>query len=279
MHKLAVSNELKMQSIFSAYTSRVPTEIFSSFCESVIQGAAAVLTECPPDRNTVARKVQDEITGSARVNHCKESEYLNHCKEIATGDLELRNALVEETVRRVCFFGEHRQEAFETDFDPEISFEVEDGRKSVLIRNNNWTSNKPLVSYLVTLSNGYSCVRYTVTPLHRLQRIQIFVDTLDPVYLQGTVTVEVRVVFESFRRFFFKTKTLEVTNAHAYDRFPTWCPMEPIECPICHEKTFSEEEGFLTTPCNHTFCVPCMVTWLAQNTTCPYCRNDLISTS
>ena len=44
-------------------------------------------------------------------------------------------------------------------------------------------------------------------------------------------------------------------------------------CSICHES--SNHNLSRQLQCNHTFHTQCIDQWLANNTTCPYCRYDL----
>ena len=43
-------------------------------------------------------------------------------------------------------------------------------------------------------------------------------------------------------------------------------------CPVCLEAPVSE-----TTKCQHKFCSPCLNAWLAEKSSCPLCRSELIS--
>jgi hypothetical protein len=52
------------------------------------------------------------------------------------------------------------------------------------------------------------------------------------------------------------------------------------KCPVCQDDLVGELSAGGTTivrtrRCNHTFCDPCMRTWLSRNTACPVCMCDL----
>lgn len=44
-------------------------------------------------------------------------------------------------------------------------------------------------------------------------------------------------------------------------------------CPIC-----SESLSNIQTQCNHSFCEPCITTWIHQKKSCPCCRENLSNT-
>lgn len=51
-----------------------------------------------------------------------------------------------------------------------------------------------------------------------------------------------------------------------------------VTCTICfgsHETSLSPQQ-YITTPCRHTFCAPCIYRYLHTNRTCPMCRGTLI---
>lgn len=52
-------------------------------------------------------------------------------------------------------------------------------------------------------------------------------------------------------------------------------PAAECECPICQELTSTPK----TTTCQHTFCASCLDKWLAENNTCPMCRNQILDTN
>lgn len=43
-------------------------------------------------------------------------------------------------------------------------------------------------------------------------------------------------------------------------------------CPVCLEAPVSE-----TTKCQHKFCSPCLNAWLAEKSSCPLCRSELVN--
>ena len=45
-------------------------------------------------------------------------------------------------------------------------------------------------------------------------------------------------------------------------------------CSICYEVKCE-----LKTKCEHTFCEKCLETWLNNNTSCPFCRENLSNSS
>lgn len=47
-----------------------------------------------------------------------------------------------------------------------------------------------------------------------------------------------------------------------------------IDCPICYLPQ-SQWHGSTKAKCGHDVCMPCLLTWAAQNPTCPMCRNRL----
>jgi hypothetical protein len=51
-----------------------------------------------------------------------------------------------------------------------------------------------------------------------------------------------------------------------------------VECIICQERV-SQSDITQLQPCGHTnFCVPCIEIWLAQRSTCPMCRGEVLRT-
>jgi hypothetical protein len=44
-----------------------------------------------------------------------------------------------------------------------------------------------------------------------------------------------------------------------------------MECIICYE------ELEVKSSCNHGYCVRCYDTWFSKHSTCPYCRQKVIS--
>ena len=46
------------------------------------------------------------------------------------------------------------------------------------------------------------------------------------------------------------------------------------ECAVCKIDVECDEE-YLVTPCGHVFHSECLVPWISQHRTCPYCRSDL----
>lgn len=46
-------------------------------------------------------------------------------------------------------------------------------------------------------------------------------------------------------------------------------PCDPIECPVC---MCSDKDEYVTTPCGHSFCRKCIVTWMYKKVQCPLCR-------
>ena len=47
------------------------------------------------------------------------------------------------------------------------------------------------------------------------------------------------------------------------------------ECAICKETMHQSESKVKKLPCAHTFHGDCILPWLQQNNTCPYCRHAL----
>jgi hypothetical protein len=54
---------------------------------------------------------------------------------------------------------------------------------------------------------------------------------------------------------------------------------EPV-CPICHLAKCDEMPDYtkiIVTTCGHAFHRKCLKDWVAENTTCPTCRTDIIN--
>jgi hypothetical protein len=48
-----------------------------------------------------------------------------------------------------------------------------------------------------------------------------------------------------------------------------------MECSICLGKINNKDGSFFRTACNHRFHHKCIIKWLVNNSTCPYCRENI----